>query len=257
MACTSLLRWLQVATVITNLFIALLGLAVVAVGASNLTNEKQYFTITDNRTELYRIPYSLILIGICVVCLAVLGIFGAVITKMIGGRILLGVYTFVLTLIIFSEVAAGGSALRATREFENTFVSSSLESLKNYMNTSIVWDKFQEKHECCGAENYTSYIKYGFIVPESCCVQPKTVDCNETRYNPNETLIHNFFSKGCPEAVLHNLISDFTTVGVVMMVFGVAQFVGVVMACFLAAVGSRDEMRQVSPYQYRRLTEQT
>lgn len=249
----SVLRWLQVTTVVTNLLIALLGLAVVAIGAITLSNQTEYFSITDNRTELYRIPYSLILVGISVVCMAVLGIVGAVATSTIGGRLLLGVYSFVLALVIFSELAAGGSALRAQSTFLETYVSSSMESIKNYANTSTEWDEFQEKYRCCGAENYTSYEHYGYIVPVSCCKEPQSTECEAARHNPNDTLDQVLYLEGCPKTVLSNLQTNFIIVGVVMIGFGVAQYIGVVMGCVLASVSSREEKRQVSPYSYNKL----
>ena len=250
----ALLRWLQVISVITNLFIALLGVAVVAVGTISLENEKKYFTITDNRTELYRIPYSLILVGICVVCMAVLGLVGTIATKTIGGRLLLGVYSFVLALLIFSELAAGGSALRARNEFLETYISSSLESLKNYINKSDEWDNFQRNYNCCGAVNYTSYGHFDYTVPPSCCRDPKSQECEIARHNPNNITHTNIlYLTGCPEAIFPKLESDFILIGVVMLVFGLVQYVGVVMGCLLAFVSSKEENRQVSPYSYNRL----
>ena len=256
----SLLKGLQISSVITNFVVALLGLAVMAVGVTTLDNETKYFTITDGRTELHRIPYSLILVGICVVCLALIGIVGALTTRAIGGRILLGVYTFVLSLIIFSEIAAGGSALRARTTFKETFVDSSLEFLKNsYSNSnkSQLWDNFQQKHKCCGAENYTSYIKYNHSVPESCCVQPNSKECEDARHDDtNTTLGQYFYSKGCPEAVLGILQSYYLVIAIVMMVFGLAQCSGVILGCFLAAVSSRKDSlkKHVSPPHYKPLS---
>lgn len=250
----SLLRWLQVISVITNLFIALLGVAVVAVGAITLMNEKQYFTITDKRTELFRLPCSLILVGICVVCMAVLGIVGSIATKTIGGRLLLGVYSFVLVLLIFSELGAGGSALRARSTFLETYVDSSLESLKDYVNNSDQWNKFQTEHSCCGAVNYTSYGHFGYTIPLSCCQHPNSSKCENARQNPNNTFDNALYLEGCPKAVLSKLESDFILIGVVMLVFGLAQYVGVLMGCLLASVSSKEENRQVSPYSYNRLT---
>ena len=249
----SVVRWLQVISVITNLFIALLGVAVVAVGASMLVKETEYFSITDNRTELYRLPYSLILVGICVVCMAVLGLVGAIATKTIGGRLLLGVYSFVLALLTFSELAAGGSALRARSSFLETYVDSSMESLKNYVNNSDQWDDFQTKYNCCGAVNYTSYGHLGYTVPTSCCRSPQSHECENARHHPNDTLNSTLYLEGCPEAIFPKLESDFILIGVVMLVFGLTQYVGVLMGCLLASVSSREENRQVSPYSYNRL----
>lgn len=253
----SLLKSLQISLVLTNVLIILFSFTLIAIGAWSLINERTLFSITDNRTELYRLPYSLILVGICVFCMAVLGIIGAITTKMIGGRILLGVYSFVLALVIFSEIATGGSALRARVTFQRTYVSSSIESLKNYSNTSKEWNKFQKKYQCCGAENYTSYGQYGYPVPESCCKQPGSQECNDTLHTPhiNDTLaLRNLFTQGCPEAVLDSLQRDFLVVSVVVMVIGFAQYAGVVLACVVAFYSSKEENKYEVPYSYNKLS---
>ena len=253
----SWLKSLQISLVLTNILIILFSFTLVAVGAWLLINERALFSITDHRTELYRLPYSLILVGICVFCMAVLGIIGAITTKMIGGRILLGVYSFVLALVIFSEIATGGSALRARVTFQQTYVNSSIESLKKHNNTLEEWNKFQKEHQCCGAENYTSYEKYGYFVPESCCKQPRSQECNNTRQvrHINSTLAQqNLFTQGCPETVLNSLQRDFVVVSVVVMVVGFAQYAGVVLACLVAFFSSKEENKYEVPYSYNKLS---
>ena len=252
----SFLKSLQISLVLTNVLIILFSFTLIAVGAWSLINERTLFTITDNRTELYRLPYSLILVGICVFCMAVVGIIGAITTKMIGGRILLGVYSFVLALVIFTEVATGGSALRARVTFQQTYINSSIESLKNYNNTLKEWNKFQRLHSCCGAENYTSYGRYGYPVPESCCRQPGSHECNMTRQSPdNSTLAQqHLFSEGCPEAVLNSLRRDFLVVSVVVIVLGFSQYAGVVLACVVAFFSSKEENKHELPYSYNKLS---
>ena len=253
----SWLKSLQISLVLTNILIILFSFTLVAVGAWLLINERALFSITDHRTELYRLPYSLILVGICVFCMAVLGIIGAITTKMIGGRILLGVYSFVLALVIFSEIATGGSALRARVTFQQTYVNSSIESLKKHNNTLEEWNKFQKEHQCCGAENYTSYEKYGYFVPESCCKQPGSQECNDTRqaHHINSTLAQqNLFTQGCPETVLNSLQRDFVVVSVVVMVVGFAQYAGVVLACLVAFFSSKEENKYEVPYSYNKLS---
>ena len=253
----SCLRSLQISLVLANVLTILFSFTVIAVGAWLLINERTLFSITDNRTELYRLPYSLILVGICVFSMAVLGIIGAITTRMIGGRILLGVYSFVLALVIFSEIATGGSALRARVTFQQTYVNSSVESLKKYNTTLQKWNKFQREYQCCGAENYTSYERYGYPVPESCCKRPGSQECNDTRRTPhiNDTLARqNLFIQGCPETVLNSLQRDFVVVSVVVMVVGFAQYAGVVLACLVAFYSSKEENRYEVPYSYNKLS---
>ena len=247
----SLLRSLQLGLVLTNLLIILFGVTVVAVGAWALKGEEDLFSITDNRTELYRLPYSLILVGICVVCMAVLGIIGALTTKMIGGRLLLGVYSFVLALVIFSEIAAGGSAIRALDTFEETFIDSSVQSIKKYTSRSEKWDEFQIRYQCCGAKNYTSYTTNNYTVPKSCCKHPESSECETARQDPSDSSSTDLNLEGCPHAVLHYLRRDFIVIAAVMMVVGVSQYVGVVMACLVAFISSKEENE---PYSYSKLS---
>ena len=256
----SWLKSLQVISVMTNLFVVLCGVATIIAGVITLTNDRNYFSITDNPTELYRIPYSLIVLGVCVLCMALLGLVGSLTTTMIGGRILLGVYIFVLSLIVFSEIAAGGSALRAksTNSFERTYINSSNETLKNYSNASIrkAWDSFQQKYHCCGAVNCTSYKNHSLAIPESCCRVPGSLECYDainhnstTNCNPNNTL----YTEGCPRAVLHLLQADFEMIGAVMMILGLGQFIGVVVGCLLVIVSAKEENGKTTPYSYNKL----
>lgn len=253
----SWLKSLQISLVLVNILIILFSFTLIAIGAWLLINERTLFSITDNRTELYRLPYSLILVGICVFCMAVLGIVGAITTKMIGGRILLGVYSFVLALVIFSEIATGGSALRARVTFQQTYINSSIESLKKYNITLQKWNEFQKEHHCCGAEDYTSYEKYNYHVPESCCKQPGSKECNDTRQalHINDTLAQrDLFTRGCPEVVLDSLRRDFVVVSVVVMVVGFAQYTGVLLACLVAFFSSKEENKYEAPYSYNKLS---
>ena len=263
---SSILFCMQLGLVCVSVVVLLFGLAVSAVGVWALQSQKSYFVITDGNTELTRLPVSMIVAGIFVSLLAVLGVLGGIFTKTMSGSILLAVFSFVLVLLIVSEIGAGAAAIQFREEIEERYIESALLSLMYYegsrndsSNTAEEWDNFQEKHSCCGARNFTSYreVFYNNTVPRSCCINTTDLPkCDEARRNVTaETASGSIFTLGCPEAVVKQLKDNLISLAVVAIVIGSAQFIGVAMACCVAYVSSKvDENKS---YTYNRLVQET
>ena len=263
---SSILFCMQLGLVCVSVVVLLFGLAVSAVGVWALQSQKSYFVITDGNTELTRLPVSMIVAGIFVSLLAVLGVLGGIFTKTMSGSILLAVFSFVLVLLIVSEIGAGAAAIQFREEIEERYIESALLSLMYYegsrndsSNTAEEWDNFQEKHSCCGARNFTSYreVFYNNTVPRSCCINTTDLPkCDEARRNVTaETAGGSIFTLGCPEAVVKQLKDNLISLAVVAIVIGSAQFIGVAMACCVAYVSSKVEENK--SYTYNRLVQET
>ena len=224
----------QLVLVLVNVFVILCGLAVITVGLWAILSEHKYYTImNDGDTEGTRIPTSLIVAGVMVVLLAALGVLGAVLAKTYAGRLLLGMYAFVLVLLIVLQVGSGAAAIRYRSRLERSLTNSANASLKDYLNnnrTKKRWDDFQEKFHCCGSNNYSSYFnltgKYDPYVPESCCntalLRNSTINCSEVVANITSRYI---YKRGCPDAVLERLKKDQLTIAVSSIVIGLVQMI--------------------------------
>lgn len=262
---SSLLLCMQVALVFVSILVLLFGLAVSAVGLWALQSQKSYFAITDGDTDLTRLPFSMIVAGIFVSLLAVLGLLGGIFTKTMSGGILLAVFSFVLVLLIISEIGAGAAAIQFREEIKETYIESALrslmfyEDLHNSTNTAEEWNKFQTIHCCCGARNFTSYREVfdNNTVPRSCCINSTDiVQCDDVRMNVTAQTAKGFIHMlGCPETVVEELRKNLISLAVVAIVIGSAQFIGVAMACCVAYVSSKVEERK--SYTYNRLIQET
>ena len=239
----------------TNLAVLLFGLTILVVGLWSFLHERKYFTISDGDPELTRLPVSMIMVGMFVSVLSLLGMFGAVLIRTIGGRIFVGTYAFVLALVIVSEIGNGAAAVKFKGQIEQVFIASSTNSLKLYntsKSTREHWDKYQTTYKCCGSYNYTAYrsVFGNWSVPHSCC-RPNVTDCDVTNATKDTTQI---FTRGCPHAVIHDLEGDLDSLTAISFVFGLAQISGIVVASVTLIVVTRgDKSGSKSKRGYSRL----
>ena len=243
---------------LSNAFIVLFGIAVMSVGLWALISQRQYFTIVYTDTPFTRVPISMITVGVMVVLLALLGIIGGILSRRIFGQIVLGCYAFVLALIIISEVGTGAAAIKFRGNITQTLISKANESLKRYganvSNTAAAWDHVQKSWECCGSVNYASYhIPFGpgnNTVPASCCNRTiASKECNYIRTNVTEADVNQHFfiySRGCPATVADTLRKNLFTMAVAVIVIGVAQVIGIVVACVVLYTNTREEKRGIA-----------
>ncbi len=151
---------------LANVFVLLCGLSVIFVGVWALASEREYYSILDEGdTQGTRLPTSLIVAGFFVSLLAAMGLLGVALAKTYLGKLLLGMYAFVLFFLIIMEIGCGAAAIKYRDELESKFTRSASNSQKDYcvVNQTIdqthdkEWDHFQEKYHCCGTTGYKSY----------------------------------------------------------------------------------------------------
>ena len=252
---------MQALLIAANFVVLLFGLLVLCVGLWALLSEQQYYVITDGDPEFTRIPISLIVVGAFVSGLALLGVVGSIFSGNFCGRIMLGMYAFVLALLIVSELGAGVAAIKFQSELRDMFITSADNSLMMYnanstSNTSEIWDQFQQTWKCCGDENYTSYrhVFGNNTVPSSCCNLTKfeISTCPEDRLNVTDNANGAIYSTGCPDAVIGTLKHNCISIAVIVISLSVAQVFGIVLSVVVIYLNSRLE-QSAKPHAYRGL----
>ncbi len=247
---------MQMIQVIIGVVILILGLLVAGLGLWALLIQENLIVISDGDPQLTKVPLSMIVAGIIVALLGLVGVVGGLFARTVSGRILIGVYAFVLVLLIINEIGVGVSAVVFRDELRMVFINSAERSLTHYGNpnyTSVTehWDNFQHNHNCCGAINFTSYrsVFMNNTVPKSCCQQYlNKLDCDAARLNATAAAFHTLNLKGCPDTVINTLKNYDTDIAIAVIVFAAVQLAGVLLACFLAYASSRVENKATYSY---------
>lgn len=264
---TSLQLCMQLALICACIVILFFGLAVTAIGLWGYHSQQQYLTITAEgaHTELTRLPFSMMVTGGFVALLGLVGVTGSIFSRTITGQTLLGVFSFVLVLIIISEVGAGAAAIRLEFRLEMVYTATAQKSLSQYPHNQLVrekWDEFQEEHRCCGAVGYVNNTPPYFpvfdnvSVPESCCMDKDDLECPTYALNATEYR-ENLFNTGCPSAVVGALTNMVTVIAIVALVLGTTQLLAVFLAVVVGYMSSRlDKDKGGGDYSYNKLLQQ-
>lgn len=263
---TSLQVCMQLALICACVVILFFGLAVSSVGVWGYFAQERYLSITEpeRNPELTRLPYSMMVTGIFVAVLGLIGVAGSVFSRTITGQTLLGVFSFVLVLVIVSEVGAGAAAIKLRHEMRSVFVSTAAESQMEYVRDDKVkekWDAFQHKYKCCGARGYyddkTPYwdVFHNDSVPTSCCIDADDTRCEG--YASNATLHREFLHKdGCPAVVVDNLTRMAVVTAIIAITIGSTQLLAVLLAVAVAYTSSRLDQKRTNSYSYNQLLQE-
>ena len=268
---TSLELCAQLALICACIVILFFGLSVTAVGFWGYHTQKDYLSITDNDSDLTRLPFSMMVTGVFVSLLGLVGLTGSIFSRTLTGQTLLGVFSFVLVLVIISEVGAGAAAIKLRSDLQKSFISNAEESQKMYGTNPTVtksWDKFQAKYKCCGAKGYEGekppYFKvfHNESVPLSCC--NCSIESSETcedeelckTYTNNATLHQQYIYKdGCTSRVVGSITDKVTVIAIIAIAVGSTQFLAVFLAVVVAYMSSKLEQEKTS-YSYNKLLQQ-
>ncbi|XP_003385520.1 PREDICTED: tetraspanin-7-like [Amphimedon queenslandica] len=229
------IRCLRYLLVGVNSAITIFGCCVIIAGVWGKLRGDNFDDVTDDDQPYTQIPVMAIVVGIFVSLFGLVGVIGAILANHVGGRIVLGLYGFVLALVAMIEVAAVVTAIVQNDQLDENIKTSMTETFLQYNDSSSVrktWDTVQRRFKCCGTYNYSSYEDLLDIdPPTSCCISEK--NCN-TLTGTDEDL----FQKGCVEKVENNLA---IILGIMAGIVGFAillQISGVVISCYVAVRGS-------------------
>ena len=201
-------------------------------------NKDEYLDISSDTDHLTQIPILLIIVGVFVLLLGVVGTIGAIFAGTIGGRIILGLYGFVLALLVICEIAGGIAAGVEKDQLSDGFTDSVNDTFINYYsddNVMDAWDFVQKNLECCGSSSQMDYktVFNNDSVPESCC---KSDDCNRSVVNNTE-----IYTEGCANKVEDFIDHFLGVIAGVAITFGLLQVIGIVVSCFVAIAGQQGE----------------
>lgn len=239
-----LTKFNQLVLLVVNIFVLLLGLSVMIVGAWAEAQGREYFTITDDESDYTNVAILLIVVGIFVFIIGVVGAVGALFASKVFGRIILMVYAIGLGLLVICEVAGGIAAAAARDQLAGVFRDSVNSTFQNYLNNTSerdAWNDFQKRFECCGVKSYKDYraLFHDNSVPLSCCngearnaTGSGRIDCSIAVKNVTDSAY--VYSKGCSDALADAIGKNLGAIAGAAIVLALIQIVGVVMACCVA-----------------------
>jgi hypothetical protein len=171
-----------------NFFFFLSGVALLGVGIWLLVDKSLTETLdlikvaTDDTDQIKNVSYVLIGVGAFVFIVGFLGCCGA----LKESKCMLGLYIFLLLIVMGIEIAAGVLALfykakiedkldeKLKRKLNNTSYYN--ETVKKYTPFGISLNFVQQKFKCCGVEAPSDYKRSKFfadnsalMIPYSCC----------------------------------------------------------------------------------------
>ncbi|CAM9854205.1 unnamed protein product [Lampetra fluviatilis] len=214
------------------------GLGLVIVGALAQAKVGAFGKLSDNATT--GAPVLLIVVGSIILVVAFFGCFGSIKEN----RCMLGTFTALLVIILLVEIAAGIAAFVFKDKIKGYF-SKDLTDLYNKYPSSAsdakVIDDMQQKLKCCGASNYTEWLNYNVWnqdpvnhgnTPDSCCVNV-TTGCGKGEAAKLVQDVHKIYTDACVPKLETELKESLVLIGAVVLGIGLAQIIGVILACCL------------------------
>ena len=239
--CPKIIKWLFV---IFNVIFAMLGLALIGVGGYLLgTSNSLNFLFNNN------IIGGAALIVICggvTFIIAIIGVIGAIFQL----RPVLLIFAIALVLIIIVEVVGAILGFVYRGEVETQFTATLDRAIQNYLTDDALRsgiDFTQTTLNCCGVNNASDWVDSPLFqrdnsYPASCCSDPSTTDpvcpSNAASLRP----------RGCVQAAsetLTNQIGYAIALGVVALLFGLFEIVGIFFSVGLCICIHRSKLTEV------------
>lgn len=256
-------RWFRIlALVVANSVVTVLGLLLSVIGVWMRDKGQDYYDMFNPKTtEINQLPVLLIVVGGLIFFVGIVGILGGVLSKTVGGRIVLGMYGFILAFLIVCEIAAGIAGAVSLKKFDKTVNKDLKETFDEYYNPTCKikksWDSAQEQFHCCGYVNFMDYstVFHNNSLPESCCnntavSQSSYPNCSAvvTDFFPrnNSQDLHYIYLQNCTVPVEHFFARDFRAIAGVAITFGILQIIGVFISC-VAALPQKDPRDEFEP----------
>jgi CD63 antigen len=211
-----------------NFLFALVGLALVIIGAYIQIAAKQYLDfLSDNYLNT---PIFIIIIGCVIFVVAFFGCCGA----WHENTCMIYTYAALLALILICEVGAGIAAFVLKGDLREVIEQKMVDGMTNYdtdghEGVTNAWNVMQQDLDCCGTTNYTQWftIMPG-QVPDSCCKGQETKGCGS-----GEGFEDKINQRGCLAVFEEKFESNIGIVGGVVLGVAFVQLLGVVFSCCL------------------------
>lgn len=207
-----------------NVFFLILGIIMTAVGSAGSSNTYAEFAGEN-------LPVGILVLGVFIMLVSLVGCCGA--KK--ESRVILGVYSVVLVILIICQISVG-IAIYAKQDEAPDMLRSAWDRSTNWQKTVI-----QNSLECCGLEVYN---KTSVNVPAALIPTLKGLAGQPC---PDVTLFPNSYQKVCLPIMVTKIKSSYVTVGVVAIVFAFLQIIGFLFAlCLIRGIRlARDQDQQM------------
>lgn len=157
MGFSSIAKWILV---LFNCLFFLVGAALLAIGLYVIFSPYSFeiLAVLDNAAIRAGV-YIIVCLGAAIFVVAALGLFGACCKS----KIMLGLYAFVLFVIIAIQLAAGIVTILYKSHVDDFVTSQLATTMDSYVaenetdSYSVGWNSIQIFFECCGTNNYTDW----------------------------------------------------------------------------------------------------
>ncbi|XP_070569502.1 CD63 antigen-like [Ptychodera flava] len=212
-----------------NFIFWLCGGLLIIIGALAQSKYSEYTSITGGLFS--GLPIYIIIVGCVIFVVSFLGCCGAVKEN----YCMVTTFAVLLVIILLLEIAAVIAGYVLQDEIYDAVNKGLLDAQKDYVDDNEVvqetYDSLQSEVECCGANNYTDWLKFpNQSIPDSCCVN-ETAGCGaKAGTNPSADVI---YPKGCTAKLEAVLIDNFEIIAGVAIGIAVVELLGIICACCL------------------------
>lgn len=222
-----------------NVIFWLLGCAILGVGIWLQVSKGSYTSLAPSFNVLSATVLC-IAAGILVLVIGFFGCCGAIMEN----KCMLITYFILVVVIFILEVVAGFLAFYYRADIESVLSHELKEGIRlkypadndpDETGLRTGWAMIQAELHCCGVENYTNWYDSSAwpghnYVPLECCIFENghaPTDCNKSG-DPSK-----WHQKGCLTAVKNNIRHNLYVVGIVAIVIGVVQILGLLASMVL------------------------
>jgi len=204
---------------IFNFLFFLAGGALIVIGSLAITNNEQvYENIVPDVPDVKGVAIVFLVVGSIITVISFFGCCGA----MKESACLLNTFAVLLLLIVLAEVGVAITALVLRSNIKDSMTNS----IATYVPGDNTWDNLQDTLRCCGVDGASDWSTNpthsgGNTLPDSCC-NPSASGCTTSSTTLN--------TKGCYTTMSRYYI----IIGVVGIVLGLIQIIGIVFACCLS-----------------------
>lgn len=228
-----------------NLLFALAGACLVGFGAFVQINANDFKEFVGSSYVI--ISTFVIVVGLITFFISFLGCCGSCNEN----SCLVYTYSVLLLIILLAQFGAGIAALVLRSDLGSSIGKGMKDAMGRYGEQEAAtgaWDIVQSEFHCCGLSNSSDWRgEAGFCegnLPLTCCRTSTTVDMNGSERTdklsflskPVDTCTSDMdqvYPIGCLGAVESFLANNINIIGVVVLVFGLVEVVGLVLACCL------------------------
>ena len=224
------IRCIRIFLIALNIIFLLCGLALLGLGFYIVANGKfnAIFALHNivqalGNSFMNRIATGLIVLGICVIGLAVFGCFGSIYKK----RVFLYIYASILTAIILAEFSLVIVILKSHGEISETYHDgfklyfTNAYAFNQTQNIAVI-EQIEREFQCCGVDSPVDYDMIDLEPP---------IDCYT-----NENSTSDIFITGCSEAltiwIWNNLPSFFALAASMLLI----EIVGIIWSLMLGVI---------------------